>query len=220
MKFKRIKALIWRDYLVFFQSKWRFLEVFYFPITSIIIWGFFALWTGETQNLAGKIALTINIFWSYAYVVQSTINLAINEDAWHNEVHHLYITGIGKWEYLLSKIIFGLLLSLANLLLIILISHFFFLNISKILIEVLLISFLTAFISIGIATLIAGLFFALGKEYAWFSWTLLQFFVLFSFPLFPLESLPSFLQKVAIIMPFGNIFEAGRNILLAKEWFS
>lgn len=218
MKFSRVKALVHRDYLIFFKTKYRWLEFFYFPITSLIIWGSFALWTGEFASFAGKIALVINVFWSYAYVVQSTINLSINEDAWHSEIHHLFVSGIGKWEYLLSKIIFGILISFANLFLMLTLMHLFFFKISSIILEIISISLATAFISVALAIFIAGLFFVLGRDYAWIAWSALQFFILLSFPLFPIETLPPSIQQIPKSMPYGNLFQAVRSLVLNLQW--
>jgi len=219
MKLSRIKALAYRDYLIFIKSKWRWIELFYFPITSLIIWGFFALWTGEFASVAGRIALVVNVFWSYAYCVQSTINLSINEDTWHSEAHHLFISGIGKWEYLFGRIIFSLIVSSLNMVFMLLTTHFLFFNISRIIFEMVVFTVLTALTSIGIAILTAGLYFMLGREYAWLSWSSLQFFILLSFPLSPIEILPHFLQTFAKFMPYGLFFQALRNLLIGKFWF-
>ncbi|MEM7821776.1 MAG: ABC transporter permease [Candidatus Aenigmatarchaeota archaeon] len=218
MNLKRIKALVQRDYLVFIKSKYRWLEFFYFPVTSVIIWGVFALWTGEFASFAGKIVLVINVFWSYAYTVQSTINLSMNEDAWHSETHHLFVSGIGKWEYLLSKTIFSIIISFISLLLMLIIMHFLFLNISQVVLQVLVFVLLTAFISISLAIFIAGLFFILGRDYAWLAWSALQFFILLSFPLSPIDILPSYLQNIARVMPYGNLFEGLRSFILGKSF--
>jgi ABC-type polysaccharide/polyol phosphate export permease len=218
MKFYRIAALVARDYKIFLKSRWRWLEFFYFPITSLIIWGLFAIWTGEFASIAGIVALVINVFWSYAYIVQSTVNLSINEDAWHGEAHHLFISGIGKWEYLFARIIFSLLISSVNLLIMIVVTHFFFFNLFNLFFHVILLSSLTAIISITLAIFIAGLIFMLGRDFSWLAWSALQFFILFSFPLSPLEILPPSLQAIAKIMPYGELFEGTRNLLLNKPW--
>ncbi|MFH8109345.1 MAG: hypothetical protein QXX07_00780 [Candidatus Aenigmatarchaeota archaeon] len=219
MKFSRLKALVYRDYLIFIKSRWRWLELFYFPITSIIIWGLFAIWTGEFASEAGKIVLVINVFWSYAYVVQSTINLSINEDAWHSEAHHIFITGVGKWEYLLGRIIFSLLISSLNLFFMLLVTNLFFFNLAQISLELIPFIVLTVFLSVTLAILIAGLYFILGRDYAWLAWASLQFFILLSFPLSPLKILPYQAQVLARIMPYGNLFESLRNLLLSKPYF-
>lgn len=218
MKFFRINALIQRDYKIFLMSRWRWLEFFYFPITSLIIWGLFALWTGEFASAAGSVALVINVFWSYAYIVQSTINLSMSEDAWHKETHHLFITGIGKWEYLFARIIFGLLISIINLALMLIITHLLFLNLSNIFFQVIFFSLLSAILSISLAIFIAGLIFILGRDFAWLAWSALQFFILLSFPLSPLEILPAPLQTIAKFMPYGEFFEGVRNLLFNKPW--
>ncbi|MEM7821451.1 MAG: hypothetical protein QXX38_01390 [Candidatus Aenigmatarchaeota archaeon] len=218
MNISRIVTLVRRDYLMFIKSKWRWMEFFYFPITSLIMWGIFTLWTREFASVAGRVALVVNVFWSYAYVVQSTINLSINEDAWHGEIHHLFITGIGKWEYLFARIVFGVLVSFANLIIMILIMHFLFLNISSIVFPIILFCISTAFISVALAILITGLIFMLGRDFTWLAWSALQFFILLSFPLAPLEIFPYNIQTIAKVMPYGNLFQSIRNLVMYKPW--
>ncbi len=214
----KIRAMLRRDYWTFLKSKWRFVEFFYFPITSLIIWGVFALWTGKLGSYAGKLALVINIFWSLAYNAQSTINLSINEDSWHREGKHILVASVGKWLYLLARIIFGLSIALSNLVITLLISQLFFVDIFSHLAKLLIFVFLTSLISIGMAMIIAGLFFMLGRGYSWLAWSALQLFVMLSFPLAPLSSLPVPFQTLARIMPYGELFEGVRNVVLGRDW--
>jgi ABC-type polysaccharide/polyol phosphate export permease len=178
----------------------------------------FALWTGKFASIAGTVALVVNVFWSYAYIVQSTINLSISEDAWYREAHHIFVTGIGKWEYLLARILFSLLISIGNLVLMLIITHLLFFNLSSILSPIILFTFLTAVISVSLAILIAGLIFILGRDFTWLAWSALQFFILLSFPLSPLEILPTTFQTIAKTMPYGELFEGVRNVLFNKPW--
>lgn len=129
-------------------------------------------------------------FGGYAYIIQSTINLSINEDIWHKEIHHLFVSGLGKWEYLLGRILFSLLISLPNLLFMLIVAHFPFFNLSQIIFPIIFFLILTAVLSIGLAIFITGLIFMFGRDYTWLAWFALQFFILLSFPFIPLENLP------------------------------
>jgi len=67
--------------LIFIRSKWKVVEFFYFPITTIVIWGLFAMYTKGFAVETGLMVLGINIFWSYSFISQSTINLQMCEDS-------------------------------------------------------------------------------------------------------------------------------------------
>jgi ABC-type polysaccharide/polyol phosphate export permease len=219
MRWWKISALLWRDYKEFLKSRWRWLQFFYFPITSLIIWGFFAIWTRELASTVGMMALSVNIFWSWSYLVQSTINLTLNEDMWHETGSEILATGMTKWEFGGARILFSVLVSILNLTLILTIAQTLgFLNVLNFLTELLTLAAIALTTSIGLALLIAGLIFLLGRSYAWLAWSALQFFVLFSSPLSPPHILPQAVQKVTHIMPYTALFEGVRRVSVGGDW--
>ena len=218
MRARVIKGMVWRDCKIFLASRWRWIEFFYFPVTSLIIWGLFALWMRELTSVAGTVALIVNIFWSYSYVVQSTINLSMNEDAWSGSGALLISSGVTKFEYFFSRVLFGLLISAINLAIMLSVTQLLFFNVAECLHAVMLLAALAAIISVAISGMIAGLIFLLGAGYDWLAWSALQFFVLLSSPLAPLDVLPLEFQRVASIMPYTYLFCAVRSLALGAEW--
>ena len=75
MRLNKILALLYHDALVFSRVKWRLAETFYFPITSIIIWGFFAVYMRSFALEAGLMVLALNVFWNFSYIAQSHTNM-------------------------------------------------------------------------------------------------------------------------------------------------
>jgi hypothetical protein len=219
MKLQRVSTLLWYDHKNFIKSHWRWLEFLYFPITTVLIWGLFALWTGEFASEAGLVALTVNIFWSYAYVVQSTVNLTMNSDRWSGVLGLFFVTGLTKGEYVLTRILFSLSVSTLNLGSMLIVAQLFFFDILGSLSQAILLALLTAFLSIGVALFVAGLLFFLGRKFEWLAWTVLQLFVLISFPLIPLRILPVGVQVVASIMPFTALFEGVRAMVFEEPIF-
>ncbi|MBC7189072.1 hypothetical protein H5U35_02495, partial [Candidatus Aerophobetes bacterium] len=97
MRWYKISALIFRDFVIFTRSQWRLVEFFYFPITTVIIWGFFALFAREFAKEAGLMILLVSVFWSYSYICQSTINLQMNEDIWSGSLKQVLSSGISEF---------------------------------------------------------------------------------------------------------------------------
>jgi len=84
---------------------------------------------------------------------------------------------------------------------------------------------LTIFSGVTWAIIIAGMLVLLGRELNFISWSFLQLLIMLSFPLIPIENLPTFMQFFAKLMPFTPLFTAARNLSvgiiypLTKAWF-
>src|SRR3989338_2233355 len=115
MKINRIIALIYYDILVFSRAKWRVVEMFYFPITTVIMWGLFSTYMKSFALDAGLIVLVLNIFWNFAVVAQSNTNMQIMDDSWSGSIKQLLISGIKESEYIFARIISTTAISVALL---------------------------------------------------------------------------------------------------------
>ncbi|MBI2669063.1 ABC transporter permease [Candidatus Woesearchaeota archaeon] len=226
MRWTRIASLVRRDYRCFQNSRWKWMEVFYFPITSVIIWGLFALWSHELGTELGKIAVILNIFWSYVYIVQSTADIQVNEDMWAKSGRNVFAAGVTVWEYITAHSLFSLLVSIPALLLILLVSYVFFgLNFMVAQpLQTLHLLTITAFVGVTWGIIIGAILFLAGRDFAFLSWSVFQLFIMLSFPLFPVSLLPTGVQTIAGLMPLTSIFEAvrhfavGESIVLGKAW--
>ena len=213
MRYYKIKALVFRDLKIFRRSKWRLAEYFYFPITTIIIWGLFALFTRDFSAETGLMVLAVNVFWSFSYLAQSTVNMQMNEDMWSGSFPQVMASGFTPFEYLFARIVTATIVSVVIMVLMIATALAFGL---AVLIEqgglVTLLSGVTLLGSIGLSVLVAALILLFGREYSFLAWTILQVFVLLSAPLYPLDILPQPLQVVAWGMPFTSVFEGVREL--------
>ncbi|MEM7813515.1 MAG: hypothetical protein QW548_01275 [Candidatus Aenigmatarchaeota archaeon] len=215
----RMIALVVRDYKIFMTSHWRLLELLYFPVTTVLIWGVFALWTRELASAAGTIALAVNIFWSWAYTVQTSINIAINEDVWSGSGPEIFATGINKWEYIGARIMLSAILSAMNILIIAAISQLFgFFDFVGALVPSLALLGAVFIASIGLAMFVAGIFFTVGTEHTWLAWSAMQIFIVLSSPLTPPSVLPEAFQAAAEVMPFTALFEGVRAVSTGQAW--
>ena len=216
LRLNKIRALIYRDFIILTRAKWRLVEAIYFPITTIIIWGFFALYSRQIAVEAGLIVLVINIFWNFAYIAQSTANLQVMEDTWSGSLKQVLLSGISEFEYLFARLITATIISLIVMLLILIFSFIF---VPEVFTQPLLLAELTLITLIGslaLAVIIAAVYISAGREYGFLAWTALQLFILLSAPFNPIEIFPKVMQYIAMIMPFTFIFEAARNLVITN----
>ncbi len=226
MNLQRIFGLVKRDYQSFQNGKWKWIEAFYFPITTVFIWGLFSLWSKEMGTELGGIIVITNIFWSYVYIVQSMANVQMAEDLWSHSGRSVFAAGVTQWEYALAHSIFSVLVSLPAILVILALAFFVF-KLNFMLLfpwQTLHLLFLTGVIGVTWTIIIAGMLFLAGREFGFLSWSVFHLFIMLSFPLFPLELLPTAAQKFALLMPLTELFAAvralsvGATFSLAKAW--
>lgn len=217
MKINRILALIYYDILVFSRAQWRVVEMFYFPVTTVIMWGLFSVYMKSFAMEAGLIVLVLNIFWNFAVVAQSNTNMQIMDDSWSGSIKQLLISGIKESEYIAARVVSTTAISIALLSLLLATSYYLF--DMKIIFEQIGISsllFLSTLISsIAMSVLIAAFIITAGKEYGFLSWSLLQIFILLSAPFYPITVFPQWLQNVAALMPYTATFQGARALVSA-----
>jgi ABC-2 type transport system permease protein len=215
MKLYKVLALVYNDMRVFRNMKYKPVELFYFPITTIIIWGLFSTFVRDRALEAGLIVLVVNIFYSFAQSAQSGVNRTMMEDMWSSALKHIFVSGITSTEYILARMISSAVFSLVMVAIILGLSFYAFGA------AVIVVSFaavmtfivLTLLASMALSILVAGMILNAGREYGFLSWTSIQIFVLLSAPFYPVEIFPQFLQPVAWAMPFTSIFEGVRHLI-------
>lgn len=207
---------MYRDFIILTRAKWRLVEAFYFPLTTIIIWGFFALYSKQIAAEAGLIVLVINIFWNFAYIAQSTANLQIMEDTWSGSLKQVLLSGINEFEYMIARLFTAIIISVGVMFLILLLSYSFAPELFAHTGQLAVLALITLLGSIALSVIIAAVYIATGREYGFLAWTALQLFILLSAPFNPVEIFPAIMQYIAYVMPFTFVFEAARMLVTAN----
>lgn len=214
MNLRRIIAVIERDFRLTLRLKWRLVETFYFPITNVILWGFFTLWIQELAMEAAFTLLAINMFWTFAYQSQSGSNQQMMEDRWTQSYPQILTTPIRPTEYLIGKTFFGVVLTGVSFLLTLVLAHTVFdytIFLDHFGLFVLL-SIITMLASIAITIFVASIINVLGVHYSFLSWSAMHILVILSAPFFPITIYPPVLQTISKFVPYTWVFESIRMI--------
>ena len=215
MSLSIVSALLYRDFLILSRVKWRLVETFYFPITTILIWGLFSVFMKNFSIEAGLIVLVMNIYWNFAYAAQSTTNMSMLEDVWSGSLKQLFVSGIKPTDFVVARLVFSALVSLVLVVILFGISYYAF--DLEILREhwaaTIVLTLLTLVSSLALSVLVAAFIFGTSKEYSFLAWTVLQVLILLSAPFYTVSTLPLPLEYLAQIMPFTAIFEAARELI-------
>lgn len=214
MRLYKIKALMYRDFLILGRAKFRLVELFYFPLTTILIWGLFSIFTRNVSVETGIMVLAVNIFWSFSHLSQFTTNIQINQDIWSGSFRQVMSSGFTRFEYITARVISSSVSSAAVMIYMLLIASVFGLTLffEQPLVTISL-SAICLIGSMSLAITVTALILFLGREYAFLAWTLLEGFILLSAPVYPVEVFPLPLQYVSQAMPFTNVFEGVRELI-------
>ncbi len=212
MRLNNVLAVVQNDARVIKRVKWRLLEITYFPLTSILIWGLFALYSREFAVEAGLIVLIVNLFWSFCHLAQQQANILIMEDLWSLSIKHVLVSGVSEFEYLMAKLITSTSAAVVIGTLLVLVANAFGAPLLANIKIVVLIALIALLGSLSLAIGIAGTVMMMGREYGFLSWSMLQLFIFFSAPFYSPSIFPSAIRWITEIMPFTRIFEAARAI--------
>ena len=208
MRWMKIKALMYRDSITVRRVKFRIMELVYFPITTIIIWGMFAVYARQLAVEAGLIVLIINIFWAFAHLAQSTTNVMMMEDIWSGSLKQILLTGISEFEYIIARMLTSAISSTIVVLVLISLALLFGINFFRV--DMIFLILITLLGSMALAVIVAATIFRLGREYSFLVWSAIQLFIMFSAPFFPKEMFPKAILYISYVMPFTAVFEAAR----------
>src|SRR3989344_4719344 len=111
MKTHRIIALIIRHLYLYQRSVPRLMDIFFWPVMELLVWGFLSLYL-QKNNLAGFNVVTILlgaiIFWDLLSQSQRAVSTAFLEDVWEKNFLNIFITPLKVSEFLASTVVLGL----------------------------------------------------------------------------------------------------------------
>ena len=218
MKWYKIKAMAYRDFLIYRKLRFSAFQLVYFPITMLLIWGLFSLAFRSSAFEASIVVLVVNIFWNFAQLSQSSVNTNMMRDTWAGELKQLMLSGMSEFEYLFARILSSTVMTGIIVTLLLSASYYLF-NITLIATHSATIASLiiiTLLASYGMSTFIAAMILQFGRDYDFLAWTALQAFVVLSAPFYPVTIFPEPLRSISWLMPFTHIFEAVRSLIFTN----
>ncbi len=217
MNFYRINALILKYWYVTSKSLGRLLDIFYWPLIGMLVWGFTTYYISDLvqDNSVINIFLGGAILWTVFITAQTDIGMYILEDFWSRNIFNLFASPMKSSELLSSIAIFGLLRSASSFLFLISIAYLLYsFNLFKI--GILYISiFAFGLILFGwvIGIFVTALIFRYSARVQSFVWTIGWLIQPFSAVFYPLSSQPVWLQKISLLLPTTYLFEGMRTAL-------
>lgn len=218
MSWQRIGAIVIRHLYLYPRTLERIFDTVGWPILSLFIWGFTSNYLQQNTTLGVSfISLFVGglFLWTIFSFVQVQISLNFLDEAWNKNLINIFSTPLTAIEFQVAVIILGLIklaFTLTGMILgAILLYRFNFISTFNIYIPVLLFGLLISGWAFGF--FINGLILRFGYSVSQFGWSLIAIIQPFMCVFYPLDSLPIWAQRIAVVFPMTYIFEEMRRLM-------
>jgi ABC-2 type transport system permease protein len=217
MNVGRIWALMTR-HLYLLRGSWpRVIELAYWPMVQLILWGFitqfFISHSSWVAQAAGVLIAAV-LLWDVLFRAQLGVSVSFLEEMWSRNLGHLFVAPLRPSEFLAALMGMSLVRTLIGLVPAMLIAiplyHYNIFTLGLPLIAFFVNLLVMGWI-IGVAVSALILRYGLGAES--FAWVAVYALAPVSGIYYPIASLPGWLQPIALALPSAHVFEGMRAVL-------
>lgn len=217
MKWHRIHALLIRHLYLYQRSFPRLMDVFYWPVMDLLVWGFLSAYL-QKQNTAEVNLITILlgalIFWNFLNQSQKAVSIAFLEDVWERNLLNIFVTPLRISEFLTATVLLGVV-RIALISIVMGVLAFIFYHFNLLLFGFFLIPFVANLLlfgwTLGIAT--TAIILRYGTQAQILAFGFIFIIQPFSAVFYPVSALPRALQTIAYFIPTTYVFEGMRALI-------
>jgi ABC-2 type transport system permease protein len=216
---RRIWGLMYRHLALYRRSWPRLLELAYWPVLQMCIWGFTASFLatriGSTAAVAGATLLGGVLLWEVALRSQMGVAISFLEEMWSRNLGHVFVSPMRPWELVAALILMSVIRMLAGVLPAILVAWLLYaFNLFSLGAVVVLFFINLMIMGWAVALGVVSLILRHGAGAEALAWSVLFGLTPFSAVFYPVSVLPRVFQPVALALPSAHVFEGMRGVLL------
>lgn len=217
MKLHRIVAIFVRQMYLYRRSLPRLMEIFYWPLLDLVLWGFISLYLARFQaGLPNFVAFFLGalILWDILFRSQLGISVSFLEDVWARNFLNLFVTPLTPGEYLVSlMLVSAVKIVMAGGIMSLLAWALYSFNVFVV--GVSLIPFVLNLVALGwaIGIFTTSLILRFGQQTEILAWGIAILFQPVSAVFYPVAVLPPILRVLARYVPSSYVFEGMREVV-------
>ncbi len=222
MNLKRVYAIFVRQFYLIRDNPTRIFQMLIWGTVDIILWGFTSQYlttiAGPGPNFA-LVFLGAVLVWDFMSRTMQGITTSFLEDSWSRNFLNLFASPLSISEYLGGLVLISISKSVIGFAILLLVAGAIF-GFSILAYGFSVLSFLFILFLSGIALGMLGvsMMFRFGPIAEWFIWPLPALISPFVGVLYPLSTLPGWMQSVGKILPPSYVFDGLRSIVAGGEF--
>jgi ABC-2 type transport system permease protein len=215
---RRIAAMVMR-YWFLLRSSWpRLLELIYWPMVQMLMWGFLQSYVAENAGFfarAGGIFIGSVLLWDILFRGQLGFSISFLEEMWARNMGNLMMSPLRPGEFVIALMIMSLVRLAIGMVPVTLLAIFFF-DFNLYSLGFALAAFFANLLltSWAIGILVSGIVLRNGMGAESMAWTIMFLLLPLTCVYYPVSVLPSWLQYVAWALPPTYVFEGMRAALI------
>jgi ABC-2 type transport system permease protein len=217
---RRIKAMTRRYAILILGSGPRMLELMYWPMVQMIMWGFLQTYLAGSasvfQNAAGLLIGSV-LLWDILLRGQFGFSLSFLEEMWSRNLGNILMSPLRPNEYIIALMVISFIRLIIGIVPVILLAYLFF-GFNLFGLGLPLGAFVANLIFFGwmIGLTANGVVIRYGMGAESFTWVAVFFFLPLCCVYYPLATLPWWLQPVSAALPPTHVFEGLRAIMIEQ----
>src|SRR6266403_838591 len=218
ISWRRIAAMIER-YWYLLRSSWpRLLELVYFPVVQMLMWGFLQLYLSQNAGFfarAGGTFIGAVLLWDILFRGQLGFSISFLEEMWSRNLANLMMSPLKPIEFVISMMVMSVIrLAIGVVPVTLLAIAFFGFNLFGLgfALAAFFINLLLTSWAVGI--FVSGLVLRNGLGAENLAWTIMFIFLPLTCVYYPVAVLPGWLQAVAWLLPPTYVFEGMRALMI------
>jgi ABC-2 type transport system permease protein len=219
---RRIAAMVRRYAVLVLGSAPRMIELMYWPLLQMLMWGFLqthlAASTSLYANAAGLLIGSV-LLWDIMARGQMGFSLSFLEEMWSRNLGNILMSPLRPNEFIVALVTISLIRLTIGLLPVVLLANLFF-GFNLFGLGLPLAAFFDTLVifgwTIGLAANGIVLRYGLGAES--FAWIIVFFFLPLCCVYYPLSTLPEWLQPISAALPPTQAFEGLRALLIEQTF--
>jgi len=213
-----ILALVSRYVLLYTRNPVRLVELFFWPIVQLLVWGFVTnyLQSQGSGSFPKVITFLIGgiILWDALFRSQQGVAISFLEDVWTRNLLNIFAAPVRMSEYLAATFVVGFLRVLVTTVVMAVIAWFGY-SFNLLQFNLPLIFFYANLMIFGwsLGVLVTALILRYGHGVESLAWAIPFMIQPAAAVFYPVSSLPGWLQPVAHALPPSYVFEGMRHFL-------
>src|SRR3989344_5178665 len=222
MKWHRVNALIIRHLYLYKRSFPRIMDILYWPLMELLLWGFLSLYLQKT-SLAGINIFTLLlggiIFWDILSQSQRAVSVAFLEDVWEKNFLNIFVTPLRVSEFILSTFFLGLIRIILSGTIMVILALLFY-KFSIFIFGLSLIPFILNLLFFGwiLGLFTTAIILRYGTSAQVLAFGLIFLIQPFSAVFYPVSVLPNGVQFISYLLPSTHVFEGMREVIATHSF--
>lgn len=214
---RRVGAICLRHLYVMRSSPVRVIEMAYWPIVQMIMWGFISTFFVQHSTWLAQAAgalIGAVLLWDVMFRGNLGVSISFLEEMWSRNLGQLFVSPLRPYEYVVALTVMSLIRTVIGVMPAALLAiPFYAFNIFELglpLLAFFSLLLVTGWcVGLGVSALV--LRFGLGAESL--AWVFIFAFAPLSGIYYPISVLPDWLQPVAMAFPPAHVFEGMRAVM-------